>query len=217
MIRLFNPDKLMRQTFFKDLVAYLDQHDEVILRQLKKDFPEVKNLDRSIEAYVKAAYISRENRRYRLTLPLVTDVTAISLQDTIAIDTNSPLYEELLSLTFDTQLTNQTNQVIIQESTGIDREKLTLANYFYRLKRQESLSADQKKLYALLGDVNQEYALKYLTSFLLKFTKKEVVMQKRPDIFVDALVLLGYISPLEEHRYRLQMAITETLTFQAKR
>ncbi|KPJ21971.1 DUF1803 domain-containing protein [Streptococcus phocae] len=217
MIRLFNPDKLMRQPFFKDLVAYLDQHDEVILRQLKKDFPEVKNLDRSIEAYVKAAYISRENRRYRLTLPLVTDMTALRLEDTIAIDTNSPLYEELLSLTFDTQLTNQTNQVIIQESTGIDREKLTLANYFYRLKRQESLSADQKKLYALLGDVNQEYALKYLTSFLLKFTKKEVVMQKRPDIFVDALVFLGYISPLEEHRYRLQMTTTEPLKFQAKR
>ncbi len=42
------------------------------------------------------------------------------------------------------------------------------------------MTEDQEKLYAILGDVNPEYALKYMTSFLLKF-QKEVVQQKRRD------------------------------------
>mgnify|MGYP000559225573 CR=1 FL=1 len=54
-----------------------------------------------------------------------------------------------------------------------------------------------------LGDVNPEYALKYMTSFLLKFLKKEVVQQKRRDIFVDSLVLLGYIIQNEDGKYEL--------------
>ena len=54
-----------------------------------------------------------------------------------------------------------------------------------------------------MGDVNPEYALKYMTSFLLKFLKKEVVQQKRKDIFVDSLVLLGYIIQNEDGKYEL--------------
>ena len=54
-----------------------------------------------------------------------------------------------------------------------------------------------------MGDVNPEYALKYMTSFLLKFLKKEEVQQKRRDIFVDSLVLLGYIIQNEDEKYEL--------------
>ncbi len=65
------------------------------------------------------------------------------------------------------------------------------------------MTEEQEKLYAILGDVNPEYALKYMTSFLLKFLKKEVVQQKRKDIFVDSLVLLGYIIQNEDGKYEL--------------
>ena len=54
-----------------------------------------------------------------------------------------------------------------------------------------------------MGDVNPEYALKYMTSFLLKFLKKDQLMQKRRDIFVDSLVLLGYIIQNEDGKYEL--------------
>ena len=56
---------------------------------------------------------------------------------------------------------------------------------------------------AILGDVNPEYALKYMTSFLLKFLKKEEVQQKRKDIFVDSLEVLGYIHKNDEGKYEL--------------
>ena len=38
MIIIFNPDKLTRQTFFKDLVNFLYQTDDVTLRQIKANF-----------------------------------------------------------------------------------------------------------------------------------------------------------------------------------
>lgn len=51
MIRIFNPSRLTRQAFFKDLINYLDQQDDVILRQIKAQFPEVP-VDKLMEEYV---------------------------------------------------------------------------------------------------------------------------------------------------------------------
>ena len=41
MIQIFNPSHLTRQPFFIDLVDYLDHHDDVILREIKAQFPDV--------------------------------------------------------------------------------------------------------------------------------------------------------------------------------
>ncbi|MHC5924110.1 DUF1803 domain-containing protein, partial [Streptococcus pyogenes] len=82
----------------------------------------------------------------------------------------------------------------IEEEIDFVRDGLTLDSYFYKMRSQEVLSRDQEKLYAILGDINPDYALKYMTNFLLKFTRKEVVIQRRPDIFVEALLLLGFMS-----------------------
>ena len=89
------------------------------------------------------------------------------------------------------------------EETDFARNAQTLSNYFYKVKHQYPLTEEQEKLYAILGDVNPEYALKYMTSFLLKFLKKEVVQQKRKDIFVDSLEVLGYIRKNAEGKYEL--------------
>ena len=101
------------------------------------------------------------------------------------------------------------------EETDFQREKLTLANYFYKMQRQYPLSEAQKPLYAVLGDVNPEYALKYMTTFLLKYVRKAELMQKRRDIFVDSLVILGYIRQNEAGKYELQASFDkERLIFQ---
>ena len=71
------------------------------------------------------------------------------------------------------------------------------------MAHQYPLTEEQEKLYAILGDVNPEYALKYMTSFLLKFLKKDQVQQKRRDIFVDSLEVLGYIRKNDEGKYEL--------------
>ncbi|ABF37264.1 TPA: DUF1803 domain-containing protein [Streptococcus pyogenes] len=214
MITIFHSDKLTRQPFFQDLINYLDQHDHVILREIKKAFPNVTGIDKAIESYVQAGYICRENKRYGINLPLVSSDQQLALDTMLFVDTCSAMYENILAVVFETHLTNQTNHVMIKEKTNITRDDLTLANYFYRLKRGEKPSAEQMDLYDLLGDVNQEYALKYMTTFLLKFTRKDLVMQKRPDIFVEALVTLGYLKQVEPTTYQLLMTLDkESLTF----
>ncbi|HEQ9727676.1 TPA: DUF1803 domain-containing protein [Streptococcus pyogenes] len=214
MITIFHSDKLTRQPFFQDLINYLDQHDHVILREIKKAFPNVTGIDKAIESYVQAGYIRRENKRYGINFPLVSSDQQLALDTMLFVNTCSAMYENILAVVFETQLTNQTNHVMIKEKTNITRDDLTLANYFYRLKRGEKPSAEQMDLYDLLGDVNQEYALKYMTTFLLKFTRKDLVMQKRPDIFVEALVTLGYLKQVEPTTYQLLMTLDkESLTF----
>lgn len=214
MIKIINPSRLTRQSFFKELIQYLDQHEEVTLRAIKQEFAGVANIDRSIEEFIKAGYIKRENKRYYLTLPLLESLEAVRLDQEIFIRDDSPLYQELLELRFETQLSNQTNAAVLLEETDFQRDKLTLANYFYKMQRQYPLSEAQKPLYAVLGDVNPEYALKYMTTFLLKYVRKDELMQKRRDIFVDSLVILGYIQQNEAGKYELQASFDkERLTF----
>ena len=217
MIKVINPSRLTRQPFFHELINYLDQHDDVTLREIKREFANFPNIDRSIEDYIKAGYVLRENKRYHQSVPLLENVTALSLDQEVFVRDDSPLYQELLNMRFETHLTNQTNQAILVEKTDFLREQLTLSNYFYRLKQQYPLINQQQKLYDLVGDVNPEYALKYMTTFLLKYGRKTELMKKRRDIFVDALVILGYIVPNEARKYELKLDFDkETLTFRVK-
>ena len=202
MIQIFNPSRLTRQAFFKNLVDYLDQHDEVILREIKARFLEVA-VDKFLEEYIKAGLVLRENKRYYLNLPLLESTDSLELDQEVFVRDDSPSYQEILEKHFQTELRNQTNTAILEEHTDFAREKMTLSNYFYKVKYQYPLTKEQQRLYEILGDVNPEYALKYMTTFLLKFLKKDQLMQKRRDIFVDSLVLLGYIVQNEDEKYEL--------------
>ena len=204
MIQIFNPSRLTRQVFFKNLVDYLDQHDEVILREIKARFPEVA-VDKFLEEYIKAGLVLRENKRYYLNLPLLESTDSLELDQEVFVRDDSPIYQEILEKHFQTELRNQTNAAILEEYTDFAREKMTLSNYFYKVKHQYPLTEEQEKLYAILGDVNPEYALKYMTTFLLKFLKKDEVQQKRRDIFVDSLEVLGYIRKNDEGKYELEV------------
>ena len=202
MIQIFNPSRLTRQPFFRDLVDYLDKHDDVILREIKARFPEIP-VDKYLEEYIKAGLILRENKRYYLNLPFLESTESLELDQEVFVRDDSPIYLEILEKHFQTELRNQTNAAILEEYTDFAREKTTLSNYFYKVKHQYPLTDDQQALYAILGDVNPDYALKYMTTFLLKFLKKDQLMQKRRDIFVDSLVLLGYIIQNEDGKYEL--------------
>ena len=202
MIQIFNPSRLTRQPFFKDLINFLDQHDDVILRQIKAQFPD-QPVDKLMEEYIKAGLILRENKRYSLNLPFLESTNSLELDQEVFVRDDSPIYQEILEKDFQTELRNQTNAAILEEYTDFSREKMTLSNYFYKVKHQYLLTEDQQRLYEILGDVNPEYALKYMTTFLLKFLKKEQLMQKRRDIFVDSLILLGYIVQNEDGKYEL--------------
>ena len=215
MIKILNPTRLTRQPLFEKLINYLDQQDDVILREIKREFAGSSNLDRFMEECIKAGYIRRENKRYYQQVPLLENLENLSLDQEVFIRDDSPIYQELLNLSFETQLANQTNAAILLEKTDFQRDKLTLSNYFYKMQRQYPLSEEQKPLYAILGDVNPEYALKYMTTFLLKYVRKDELLQKRRDIFVDSLVILGYIRQNEAGKYELQASFDkERLVFQ---
>lgn len=217
MIKIFNPDKLTRQDFFKDLVNFLYQTDDVTLRQIKAQFQEASKIDRLIEEYVQAGYIIRDNKRYTIGFDLLESLENIDLDSQIFVDDESPVYTDLMVITFETRLENETNDLVLAEKTSIARDELTLANYFFKLAENLPMSELQQPLYDLLGDVNQAYALKYMTTFLLKFVDKDEVAQKRPDIFVEALALLGYIKKNDNGRYELKMDFDkETLVFASK-
>jgi len=217
MIKIFNPDKLTRQDFFKDLVNFLYQTDDVTLRQIKAQFQEVSKIDRLIEEYVQAGYIIRDNKRYTIGFDLLESLENIDLDSQIFVDDESPVYTDLMAVTFETRLENETNDLVLVEKTSIARDELTLSNYFFKLAENLPMSELQQPLYDLLGDVNQAYALKYMTTFLLKFVDKDEVAQKRSDIFVEALALLGYIKKNDNGKYELKMDFNkESLVFASK-
>lgn len=217
MIIIFNPDKLTRQTFFKDLVNFLYQTDDVTLRQIKAKFQEVPKIDRLIEEYVQTGYIIRDNKRYTIGIELLNSLENISLDSQIFVDDESQIYAELKKLSFETRLDNETNDLVLVEKTSIARDELTLSNYFFKLAENLPMSKAQEVLFDLLGDVNPQYALKYMTTFLLKFARKDEVAQKRPDIFVEALEKLDYIRKNDQGKYQLNMTFDkETLIFTSK-
>ena len=217
MIIIFNPDKLTRQTFFKDLVNFLYQTDDVTLRQIKAKFQEVPKIDRLIEEYVQTGYIIRDNKRYTIGIELLNSLENISLDSQIFVDDESQIYTDLMKLTFETRLDNEANDLVLVEKTSIARDELTLSNYFFKLAENLPMSKAQEVLFDLLGDVNPQYALKYMTTFLLKFARKDEVAQKRPDIFVEALEKLDYIRKNDQDKYQLNMTFDkETLIFTSK-
>lgn len=218
MIIQFNPNKLCKQPFFMKIVNYLYLNQPVTLRTIKRQFPFQKNIDKLIEEFVKAGYIERFEKRYRLLISLVSDSSKIDLEQHFFINDDSTCYLELLNRRFVTEISNSTNEVVIVEQTSITRDDLTISNYFYKLRKNLPLSEEQNRLYDLLGDVNPEYFLKHVTTFLLKYVRKEYALQKRRNIFVDALELLGYLIQVEEGRYLLNMDLdSEALVFSAKK
>ena len=218
MIIQFNPNKLCKQAFFMEIVNYLYLNQPVTLREIKRQFPFQKNIDKLIEEFVKAGYIERFEKRYRLLISLVSDSSKIDLEQHFFIDDDSTCYFELLNRRFVTEISNSTNEVVIVEQTSITRDDLTISNYFYKLSENLPLSEEQNRLYDILGDVNPEYFLKHVTTFLLKYVRKEYALQKRRNIFVDALELLGYLVQVEEGRYLLNMDLdSEALVFSAKK
>ena len=188
------------------------------LRAIKRQFPFQKNIDKLIEEFVKEGYIERFEKRYRLLISLVSDPSKIVLDQHFFINDDSTCYLELLNRRFVTEISNSTNEVVIIEQTSITRDDLTISNYFYKLRENLPLSEEQNRLYDILGDVNPEYFLKHVTTFLLKYVRKEYALQKRRNIFVDALELLGYLIQVEEGRYLLNMDLdSEALVFSAKK
>ena len=126
MIKIFHTNRMTRQPFFQALIHYLHEHQDVTLRQIKAAFEGEKNLDRQLDAYIEAGYIHRKNRRYQNAFRLLDSLDGLSLDQEIFVDTESALFDQLKEVTFRRQMTNATNDLVIEEEVDLMRERLTL-------------------------------------------------------------------------------------------
>ena len=161
-IKIYNENRLTGQPFFKDLIEYLAQHNEVMLRQIHKDFADVKNIDRQIDSFIAAGLILRSDKRYSLGFHVFNDSEFDweTLKDKIAEPQKNiyeaPIFiekesriEKLLSKSMLYQsLTNQTNQVILNFMTSFSYKEYpqnteipqSLANYFDKVAKNLPLT-----------------------------------------------------------------------------
>lgn len=124
------------------MIRYLDQYEDVILREIKAQFPDVA-VDKLMEEYIKAGLILRENKRYYLNFPTLESLDSLELDQEIFVREASPVYQALLEQSFETELRNQINAAILVEKTDFARIKMTLSNYFYKVKQQYPLTEKQ--------------------------------------------------------------------------
>ena len=125
MIQIFNPSRLTRQPFFGELIRYLDQHDDVILREIKAQFPDVA-VDKLMEEYIKAGLIRRENKRYYLNLPMLESLDSLELDQEIFVSEYSLAYQALLEQSFGDGIYEiKPNAAILVEKTDFARSKMT--------------------------------------------------------------------------------------------
>ena len=108
-------------------------------------------VDKLMEEYIKAGLIRRENKRYYLNLPMLESLDSLELDQEIFVSEDSPIYQALLEQCFETELRNQTNAAILVEKTDFARSKMTLSNYFYKVKHQYPLTEKQQELYDIFG------------------------------------------------------------------
>ena len=99
------------------MIRYLDQYEDVILR---------------------------ENKRYYLNFPTLESLDSLELDQEIFVREASPVYQALLEQSFETELRNQINAAILVEKTDFARIKMTLSNYFYKVKQQYPLTEKQQ-------------------------------------------------------------------------
>lgn len=220
LIKIFNHTKLTATPFFQTLIDFLASHDDVTLRKIKSAFRDEMNIERQIENFVQAGFIARQDKRYTNNFQVYQDgdfdyelkasePAMLIFNQPFFIAADSELALRLAKTRVQQTLSNQTNHIALHFSTDFLRQEDNLANYFYHVEKRVALSSLEQKVFKLIGDCDPEYALKYMTTFLLKFLKKDIVKNKKPDIFVQALIVFGYITLVSEDSYASTLPIQD--------
>jgi hypothetical protein len=125
-------------------------------------------------------------------------------------DADSTLYQKFLATPIATSCSEKDSQIHFQAIDNLAHSGITLANYFYHVDNREKLSAEEQKLYELVGDVNPDYVLHAFGIRLLKFLTKDEIKPLRKDIFMTALTELGFVREVEANTFVLDRPIFET-------
>ena len=205
-MNIYTRDKKIQQELkhqdIQNLLNYFQQLQEpVILRDIRKEFSGAKRLDKDLDFLIANSIISREDRRYQLSLvPLKEYPTTEKVEMFIEKMAGRYSVEELLvwlgevlwlddineiiTIDYDLPTLNRLETDSFRLATINHREKLseTLPNYFSNVDQPDKFP----KLAPLLGDVNTEFFSNQIELVLERMLLRK--KPKRTSIFLDSLV-----------------------------
>ncbi|MDR2833453.1 MAG: DUF1803 domain-containing protein [Streptococcaceae bacterium] len=229
--------RLINNSLFEQLYTYIFAHEPVMLREIKQVISDVK-MERMLDTMIDLGIVARKDRRYSILMkPQSTwkETKAIQVsidkfskeswtlglfdylqkhpltfKEALFVEKNSQLEEKMNAFPI-TQVMNAPNGLLYFYSfSDIAHIKNTIGNYFENVAHEKPLSSQQEKVYDLLGDASPDYTLKTYGIWLLKFLDKPIIKSKRSDIFLQSLVELEYLKPLENDEYSLQVPFLQT-------
>lgn len=204
--------------FLAGLSQYLIKQPQSILRQIKKDFPHQENLEEELEKFISLGLIARKERRYESLVsyfpedffwkaflaerlhPFVETLLAeeklpvLNLWQTLKLPSRrevlavSPFQKEEMAAFLVTAKTFSGKYQVTEIQT--ERPQTSLTNFFAGKKDTPRL----EELTQIVGDVVPDYFLQQSLPKLWR-AKEKSLRESRPDIFTDALGVLGLLSP----------------------
>lgn len=207
--------KFVNDPLFPSLIDYLYAHreEEVILRELKKEFPQ-KDFEHFLDQLIENGLILRKARRYRLNFPVfepndyqeysraLTEKIASELESLTEIDRKFAMSEEIWTYCFeeeaeyfyaaanDRQVRKMTagNSTYRFVSLSSDEElPLSLAVYFFIQKNQLPIPSKFSEIAELIGDVNEAYYFDQV-EVIIERIRKGKFKNRRPSIFLESLL-----------------------------
>ena len=215
-MQIYTYNKKLEQSLQRDeiqgLLNYFQELQEpVILREIRKSFPNQKHLDKNLDFLIDNDIVSRQDRRYHLSLAIVKEYPTTELVEKFIQDvTKDYKAEELL-----VWLGEELRTIKINDTTGVDfllpvsnrleNENFQLVTINHGEKLSETLpnyfeNIDLPKLFptlaVLIGDVNLEFFSNQLSLII-----DQVMAGKKPrrdSIFLDSLLATHVITSQPE-------------------
>ncbi|WP_379946766.1 DUF1803 domain-containing protein [Enterococcus devriesei] len=204
-MKLYTKDQKLQQLLkrqeIQQLLAYFETLEApVILRELRKQFLNQKHLDKDLEQLIEHGIIARNERRYQLALPILTEYPTTALAERITQRLSQDLspeqvlmliaeeywhdeLEKVVAVDFSLPTLNrmendQFSLVTINQGEALPE---TLPNYFANSERPLEFS----KLSALLGDVQPQFFMDQIGLILERVIAGKT--PRRSSIFLDSL------------------------------
>ncbi|WP_288226369.1 DUF1803 domain-containing protein [uncultured Enterococcus sp.] len=195
-------EQIVGQLEVKKLLNYFEQlHEPVILREIRKKFPDMKHLDKHLDFLIDNGFISRKDRRYYFRLEITKEYPLNKeINDFIQEYATKFSREELLVWLGENFWSDEVGKVLVVDFPMPTRERLdsknvrlvtinrggelpeTLPNYFEHID-QPALFPNLAKL---IGDVHAEFFTNQLELIL-----ERIISGKKPrrdSIFLQSLL-----------------------------
>lgn len=219
-------NSLAQQPIFGRMTDFLHRNQQVILRELVKEFPQA-GFAKYLESCIEAGLILRKDRRYQLALPVFSGKEQTTLLSTKAaqafLQSGKTKNAAELSLLFEAARRRATrgfdpyyleadvellrfahleDEALILASASVgDLQAEDLAGYFSANRRvvEPSVFAKMRRL---LGDVDEDYFMQQIGWIVSRITRGKV---PRQTIFLETLLSTGIVAKTAEGLFTMEI------------